>query len=214
MAAAPGELSTTAWPSAAPLATSATPIWPAAPGLFSTTTGWPKRSARCGPMVRAIRSTLPPGGNGTTMRTGLLGKLCANAAEASDSETATMQADLIMSGCSWTGALRWPRQHSMRDRAGIRSVGRPPHARGAVHTGTGNLTRRLGRGDRDCRQRPCPGRRPGRGSESHSLRRCRHCRGRGTNAPTPAASRGLPCRPLPDYDGRSGHSAMGPARHS
>src|SRR5690349_6520421 len=38
------------------------------------TTGWPQRAESSAPTARISTSTPPPGGNGTTMRTGLLGK--------------------------------------------------------------------------------------------------------------------------------------------
>src|SRR5262245_11978908 len=47
---------------------------PPAPGLLSTTNGWPNCSASLGPSVRARMSTPPPGAKPTTMRTGPLGQ--------------------------------------------------------------------------------------------------------------------------------------------
>ena len=44
-----------------------------APVLFSTITGWPRRLPRGSARVRAMMSVAPPGENGTTMVTGLLG---------------------------------------------------------------------------------------------------------------------------------------------
>src|SRR5688572_13600637 len=55
---------------------------PAAPGLFSTTTGCPRISWSAGAMMRAVTSTFPPAENGTMMRIGLDGKVCAAAAVA------------------------------------------------------------------------------------------------------------------------------------
>jgi hypothetical protein len=46
---------------------------PAAPGLFSTITGWPSDSDIFCPSMRASTSLEPPGGSGTTMRMGLVG---------------------------------------------------------------------------------------------------------------------------------------------
>ena len=46
---------------------------PPAPGLFSTTTDWPHASESFCAMSRPAMSSDPPGGNGTTMRTGLVG---------------------------------------------------------------------------------------------------------------------------------------------
>jgi len=39
-----------------------------APGLFSTTTGWPSRSDNHGAMIRETMSAPPPAGNPTTQR--------------------------------------------------------------------------------------------------------------------------------------------------
>src|SRR6267378_6196932 len=55
------------------------------PGLFSTTTGWSQRSCNSFPMRRPEMSSGPPGGKGTTSRTGFKGKSCAAAFAASAS---------------------------------------------------------------------------------------------------------------------------------
>src|SRR2546425_12834838 len=47
---------------------------PPAPARFSTITCWPSASENAGARVRAVMSTLPLGGHGTTMRSGRLGK--------------------------------------------------------------------------------------------------------------------------------------------
>jgi hypothetical protein len=47
---------------------------PPAPGRLSTTTCWPSLSLSRGTIIRTTASVLPPGGNVTTMRIGLLGK--------------------------------------------------------------------------------------------------------------------------------------------
>src|SRR2546426_759439 len=49
------------------------------PVLFSTTTGWFQLAWRFCASTRAMVSGEPPGGSGTTMRTGRSGKLCASA---------------------------------------------------------------------------------------------------------------------------------------
>src|SRR5215813_560440 len=46
---------------------------PAAPARLSTMTGWPSASPSAGATVRAVMSTFPLGGNGTTMCTGRAG---------------------------------------------------------------------------------------------------------------------------------------------
>src|SRR5436853_1041612 len=61
------------WPSGADLATKSAPIWPLAPGRFSTTIAWAQIPASLGSMMRASVSAPPPGGKGTTMRTGFDG---------------------------------------------------------------------------------------------------------------------------------------------
>src|SRR4051812_32165864 len=53
---------------------------PPAPARFSTITCCPSASPKAGATVRAVMSTLPAGGHGTTMRTGWLGNSCAIAA--------------------------------------------------------------------------------------------------------------------------------------
>src|SRR5690349_20277329 len=56
---------------------------PLAPGLFSTTKGWPVLSSMYLPTSRAVMSPDPPGANGTMMRIALAGKVsaCARAFE-------------------------------------------------------------------------------------------------------------------------------------
>src|ERR1700686_577216 len=58
-------------------------ILPPAPGLFSTTTDWPQTSCRRLETSRAVISVEPPGVNGTTTRTGLVGQSAPWAREAS-----------------------------------------------------------------------------------------------------------------------------------
>jgi hypothetical protein len=61
------------------LATNSAAIAPFAPGLFSTTAGWPRNSWNFEPMARPTMSEEPPATNGITTRIGLDGKLCASA---------------------------------------------------------------------------------------------------------------------------------------
>ena len=70
---------TSVWPSAAALATCSVPIRPLAPGRFSTTTVCPHSALSFGASVRASVSAPPAGGNGTTIVTVRLGKVCAAA---------------------------------------------------------------------------------------------------------------------------------------
>src|SRR5258706_2981139 len=75
-------------PSGTDFATKSAPIWPLAPGRFSTITGCPQIAASLGSMRRASVSAPPPGGNGTTMRTGFDGNTCARAVADARSRTA------------------------------------------------------------------------------------------------------------------------------
>src|SRR2546423_13192016 len=52
---------------------------PAAPPRFSTSTGWPHFSPIFCAMTRPRMSVVPPGAQGTTMRTALVGYVCAAA---------------------------------------------------------------------------------------------------------------------------------------
>src|SRR5947207_2083073 len=56
---------------------------PLAPGLFSTTAGWPRSSWNFEPIARPMMSEEPPATNGMTTRIGLDGKVCARAAQPS-----------------------------------------------------------------------------------------------------------------------------------
>src|SRR5260370_8216459 len=60
---------------------------PLAPGLFSTTTGWPHFSLSFGPMTRARMSMPVPGENGTTSVTVRLGNACPCAMDESSAST-------------------------------------------------------------------------------------------------------------------------------
>src|ERR1700752_4263744 len=53
---------TSVWPSGADLAARSEPIVPPAPGLFSTTTCWPRPALSLGARMREIVSAVPPGG--------------------------------------------------------------------------------------------------------------------------------------------------------
>src|SRR6266853_681973 len=75
----PLDPSRSVYPSALAFATAAVPIRPPAPLRFSTTTCWPRASEKAGATVRAVMSTLPLGGQGTTIFTVRLGKSCAPA---------------------------------------------------------------------------------------------------------------------------------------
>jgi len=70
-------LTITVCPSGAALATWSAPMLPLAPGLFSTITGWPRRSESFGPTVRAMMSMPVPGVKGTTTLIGWLGQVWA-----------------------------------------------------------------------------------------------------------------------------------------
>src|SRR5690349_14755900 len=57
------------------------PMFPEAPGLFSTTTGSPHLSESFAPTMRGRRSATPPAGNGTMMCTGRAGYFSCAAAQ-------------------------------------------------------------------------------------------------------------------------------------
>src|SRR6185503_16222839 len=57
-------------------------MFPPAPGLFSITTGWPRRSPSLLATARAERSVDPAGGKGTIIFSGFEGKAWANAVAA------------------------------------------------------------------------------------------------------------------------------------
>src|SRR5882672_3003259 len=63
------------WPSGALFTTYSGPM--VLPGLFSTMTGCPQRSCSSFPISRPAMLSGPPGGNGTTRRTGFEGNSCA-----------------------------------------------------------------------------------------------------------------------------------------
>ncbi|MNL65648.1 hypothetical protein D3C87_1900050 [compost metagenome] len=60
-------------PSGAAWATASPPMLPPAPGLLSTTTGWPHDGEIFSEKIRARMSGAPPLGKPTTMRIGLFG---------------------------------------------------------------------------------------------------------------------------------------------
>src|SRR4051812_16014977 len=61
------------YPSGAALATMSLPIVPPAPGLLSTTTGWPSAFDNACIAIRPVASVPPPGGNATMQRIGRVG---------------------------------------------------------------------------------------------------------------------------------------------
>ena len=68
------EVTISVWPSAGACATVVAPMEPLAPPRFSTTKGWPRRACRRSASGRAMTSFDPPGGKGTTTRTGRVGQ--------------------------------------------------------------------------------------------------------------------------------------------
>src|SRR5882762_3408328 len=87
-----GNTTSSVWPSAGERATSSVPMMVLPPGRFSTTTVCPRPFAMCTATTRLVMSAVPPGGNGTTMRSDFEGKVCACAAPISAAaaiETAT-----------------------------------------------------------------------------------------------------------------------------
>ena len=83
MAKGPGAATSRVWPSGAALATTSAPILPPAPPRFSTRKGWPSLSCNASASSRVTMSFDPPGGKGTTRRTGRSGQAaCARAGKA------------------------------------------------------------------------------------------------------------------------------------
>src|SRR6185295_5662246 len=80
------------------------PIMPSAPALFSTTIGWPRRSASAAPTVRPIGSAEPPGGKPMIRRTGLFG-YCAAALPATSSSAARNVLIRLLLGQNYTGRI-------------------------------------------------------------------------------------------------------------
>src|SRR5262245_45992141 len=76
---------------------------PPAPGLFSTSTGWPSRAESSLDTVRAITSVALPGVKATTRWTGLSGQVWAwtvlAAIEVSTSQTAASKRRIVSSRC-------------------------------------------------------------------------------------------------------------------
>jgi hypothetical protein len=85
------------WPSGAARLTPVAPIVPVAPGLFSTTNGCPNFSCSLGAIARASVSVDPPGGNGTTIVTGLVGQASAWVESASDIASAAKMRFIMVS---------------------------------------------------------------------------------------------------------------------
>src|SRR3546814_606890 len=79
MARLPTAPSSTVYPSGLALTTNCAPISPAAPALFSTTTGWPRILDSCSAYTRAEKSVAPPGGYGTIILMGAAGQVPADA---------------------------------------------------------------------------------------------------------------------------------------
>src|SRR3712207_2369872 len=73
-ASGPSEPTSSVWPSGSDFATTSAPRLPPAPGRLSTTKGWPNTVVSRAASGRATESAKPPGGNGTTMRTGRVGQ--------------------------------------------------------------------------------------------------------------------------------------------
>src|SRR5882762_11562619 len=75
-----GNTTSSVWPSAGERATTSVPMMVLPPGRFSTTTVCPRPFAMCTARMRLVMSAVPPGGNGTTMRSDFEGNVCACAA--------------------------------------------------------------------------------------------------------------------------------------
>src|SRR5688572_6910696 len=93
---------------------------PPAPVRFSTTKGWPRRSCSRLASVRPTRSGAPPGGNGTSTRTGLVGYACAHTEPAKTSSNRLQSRIRILS----------PQGHRAVRRSGDVEIEREMLARG------------------------------------------------------------------------------------
>src|SRR5262245_51562359 len=69
MASGPGALANRVYPSGFARATRSAPILPAAPLMFSMTTGWLQLRLTMSPTILATKSAVPPAGNGTMIAT-------------------------------------------------------------------------------------------------------------------------------------------------
>src|SRR3954466_5080195 len=74
------------------------PMLPEAPGLLSTTNGWPNDFDRCSESVRARMSVEPPGAQGTIIVTGLSGHAPCARASVGANGIATMMASIALGG--------------------------------------------------------------------------------------------------------------------
>src|SRR5690606_12247264 len=83
----------TVWPSAGALATKAVPMFPPAPGLFSTTTDTSSAVAICWAYRRVSVSPPPPGEKGATKVTGVVGQVSARAAAVTRAAEANSPSD-------------------------------------------------------------------------------------------------------------------------
>ncbi len=93
-------------PSGGALATIAVPMLPEAPGLFSMMMVVPSFCCRPGCTIRAIGSTVPPGGNGTMTRVTLPD--CARARETNGAAAApSMRVRLVSFFMAFPAAAPW-----------------------------------------------------------------------------------------------------------
>ena len=96
----PLNASTIVYPSGAAFAVSPTATVPPAAGLFSTTTGWPRRSLSLSAIVRPRTSMELPAGADITNLIGLSGQVCAGAfdvaarADRADRTSSKIRADM------------------------------------------------------------------------------------------------------------------------
>src|SRR3954471_20008250 len=88
---------------------------PPAPGRFSTSTGWPSAAASLSLTLRAMMSVALPGVNGTTMRTGFVGKVSAATFSAKNARTIKSFIS-ILRACVFAGSLREQRLHDLEAR--------------------------------------------------------------------------------------------------
>src|SRR3954464_10376747 len=97
---------------------------PPAPGRFSTSTGWPSAADNLSLTLRAMMSVALPGVNGTTMRTGFVGKVCAAAFSEKNARTIKNFISILRAGVL-AGGLGKERLHDLQ----ARDVGRRIHVK-------------------------------------------------------------------------------------
>src|SRR6187402_3222388 len=113
---------------------------PPAPGRFSMTTGCPHIFCNSTPSERATMSVVPPGGNGTIMRTGFDGQLCACAVSEEITNAVATNNRHIEPRCIFVTSGKWWAKSAFTM---VIRLCWPQH--GKVHTGAGSGDHKLAR---------------------------------------------------------------------